>query len=68
MRISECFRMRMIAARKIRGMTQYELAAVSGVTSQCIQGIEQGRRSPLLDTAVRICFALNTSIDEMIED
>lgn len=50
------------ALRKLRGMTQKELAAKIGQTQQRIAEIESGQFSPTLDTLKPILKALNAEL------
>ena len=53
--------------RKRAGMTQQELATLSGVHYMTISGIERLKRKPYLDTAVRLAGVLDMSLDAMVE-
>lgn len=49
-----------------RRITQTTLAAMAGVTSTDINKMVNGRISPRLDTAVRLCNALGVSLDYLL--
>jgi len=51
--------------RKYRGMTQVELAAVSGLTQAAIALIETAKRNPTVETARKFADALNCDIDDL---
>lgn len=51
--------------RKAAGLTQKELAEISGVEQSNISKIERGEMQPMLDTARRIADALKKSVDEI---
>jgi transcriptional regulator with XRE-family HTH domain len=54
--------------RKAAGLSQSGLAKATGIPVSTIKNWEQGRRSPLLDTAGRVAGALNVSLDELTGD
>lgn len=45
------------------GYSQEQLAKIVGVTRQTIILIEQGEYNPTLQLCIKICKALNTSLD-----
>lgn len=47
--------------REELGLTQQELAEIAGLTSTAVAMIERGERSPNLDTAARLCWALDVA-------
>lgn len=53
--------------RKIRNITQEELASEVYITRQCISNYEKGARLCELDTLVRISDALNITLDTLIK-
>ncbi len=59
---------RIIAARKAKGLTQEELAALAGISSTHMSVIERGGKMPLLDTFVAIANALDISADVLLQD
>lgn len=50
-------------ARKKRGITQEELANVADISTQHLCRIENGVRTPSLETVHRITYALGTTAD-----
>jgi len=54
--------------RKAAGFSQATLAKATGIPASTIKNWEQGRRSPLLDTAARIARALGVSLDDLAGD
>lgn len=52
--------------RKERGLTQEELADLSGVSFRAIQKIEDGTSVPKVDTLTLLCQALGISIGEIV--
>lgn len=56
---------RLKLARVARGMSQAELAQAVGVTRQTIGLIELGRYNPTLKLCLAICWALDTTLDEL---
>jgi len=59
----------MISIRELRlnkGMTQDELADVTGIKQATISDIERGKiKNPSVDTAIRLAKALTVSIEEI---
>lgn len=52
--------------RKKRNLTQPQLATVLGFkTYQSIQQLENGRRIPSVEVAIRIARALNANVEEI---
>ena len=51
--------------RKARGLTQQALTEALNVSYTQIQGWEHGRRTPSLETAIRLSRALNVSVEEL---
>lgn len=51
--------------RKARGLTQQALADALNVSYTQIQGWEHGRRTPSLETAMRLSRALGVTIEEL---
>ena len=52
--------------RQEKGLTQEELAELSGFSQQYISGIEQGRRNPTIVTLYELATALGLSHMELI--
>jgi transcriptional regulator with XRE-family HTH domain len=63
--IKVAFGKRLAELRERRGLTQRELAVRSGMTLVSISGLEQGRHSPKIDTAVKIGYTLEASPNEL---
>jgi transcriptional regulator with XRE-family HTH domain len=57
---------RMSRARS--GLSLVELAEASGVDRNAISQIERGRRKPHLETLVKLSRALNTPLEEFIDE
>jgi transcriptional regulator with XRE-family HTH domain len=58
-------RVRMIRLR--RGLSQYRLAQMAGVSRQLIYYLERGERdNPTIDNATAIAKALNVSLDYLV--
>ena len=54
--------------RKALKMTQPQLAELAKLPSYTvIQGYEHGRRSPSLESGIRLARALNTTVEELFE-
>lgn len=54
-------------ARKMAEMTQQELAEAVEVCQKDISRWENGKRTPGLDSLVKICRALEVSADDLLE-
>lgn len=54
--------------RKIRGLTQKQLAEKLGVTTITIQNYENNRREPNIETLNKIADVLNVTINDLIGD
>lgn len=52
--------------RKIKNITQQEIADRIGVTRQCYAHYEQGVRQPSIDVLRNICEVLECTSDEII--
>jgi ribosome-binding protein aMBF1 (putative translation factor) len=51
------------AQRAARGLSQAELAQLTGTTQSAIARLESGRRAPRLDTLQRVANALDCSLE-----
>ena len=51
--------------RKLRGLTQEQLAEKIGVARQTIGLIEAGNYNPSISLCIDICKALNKTLDEL---
>jgi transcriptional regulator with XRE-family HTH domain len=58
---------RIATARRNAGLTQAEASALAGVTPQAWADVERGRRSPRLDTLLRMAKALDLPVSALIE-
>ena len=52
--------------RRLRGLSQDQLAQLSGVHKNTIWSYEHGMVNPKIDTLQKLCKALNVSLEEMI--
>ena len=50
------------ARRRELGLSQHELAALTGTTQSAIARLESGQRPPRIDTLLRIASALDTEL------
>ncbi len=57
--------LRLKAARAAKDMSQGELAEAVGVTRQTIGMIEAGDYNPTLNLCIKICKALDKTLDEL---
>lgn len=54
------------AVRKMRGMTQQDLASKTGIQRSNVCRMEKGKHSPRIDTLVRIAKALGVSVQNLV--
>lgn len=52
-------------ARTKKDMTQKDLANAIGVSRQTINAIEKGEYNPSIKLCLKICWALDTKLDEL---
>lgn len=52
-------------ARAKRDMTQKDLANAIGVSRQTINAIEKGEYNPTIKLCLKICWALDTTLDDL---
>lgn len=52
-------------ARIQMGLTQQQLAELTGVTRQTISLIEKGKYNPSLKLCLDICYVVNKTLDEL---
>ncbi len=53
--------------REEKGLSQAELAKMAGVSQTAISDVETGNKMPKLDTAMKICKALNVKLMDVVE-
>lgn len=63
---SQMFKDRLRAARELRGMSQGELAAKSGLPPTSIAHFESGSRKPSFDNLRKLAIALTVTTDYLI--
>ncbi len=51
--------------REEKGVSQAKLAKAAGIPVGTLRNLEQGRRVPRLDTAIKLAEALGVSLDEL---
>ena len=61
----DTIRNRVRELREDRGLSQSELARLTGVTRQTIVAIERGDYNPTIKLCVEICKALGKTLDEL---
>ncbi len=66
--VTKKFGQRIKTLRKERGLTQEELAELSGLDRTYISGIERGLRNVALRNIEALAQALGVSISELFED
>ena len=52
--------------RQRKGLTQEQLAEISGFSQQYISGLEQGRRNPTVVTLYELAAALGVSHSDLV--
>ncbi len=62
------FKDRLVSFRKIRELTQAQLAEKIGVSSRAVQYFEQGTRTPSTETVEKIADALEVSREALMTD
>ena len=67
MSVQERFSANLREIRKLRGMTQVEVALMTELHRTQISLLERGKRMPRLDTLVKLVWALGCSADDLIE-
>ncbi|MDC7233392.1 MAG: helix-turn-helix transcriptional regulator [Spirochaetales bacterium] len=53
--------------RKLKGMTQIEIAQKAGVTRQTIISLERGKYKPSLILAMKLAFLLNCTMEQLFK-
>lgn len=53
--------------RKSKGLTQEELAGISGFSQQYISGLEKGQRNPTVVTVYELSLALGVNYIELLK-
>jgi transcriptional regulator with XRE-family HTH domain len=53
--------------RQAKGLTQEQLAEVSGFSQQYVSGLEQGRRNPTVVTVYELATALGVNYLELLQ-
>ena len=53
-------------ARKKKGLSQYALAKLAGVSRETVQGYESGRKTPTEETVTKLCRILDLDPSEII--
>ena len=54
--------------RRLKGLTQEEIAARSGVSQQYLSGLERGHRNPTVIMLYEIAQVLGVSVVELVEE
>lgn len=69
-KVYEEIRQRLITTRKAKGMTQEQLAAITGLDRSHIGYIEQAgkqQRKPTVATLQKLCLALGISLEKLFK-
>lgn len=64
--LKKTFPKRLVEARKMRGLTQGQLAQKTKTAQVWVCHVERGRRLPSLDGLLKLVKALNVSADSLI--
>lgn len=59
---------KLLFCRRLRRMTQQELAEAAGVSRRTICYLEQGEHLPTLRVGMKLCRALGRSFEEVFAD
>ena len=57
--------LRMKSARASKDLSQQQLADICGVSRQTISAIEKGDYNPTISLCIKICKALDKTLDEL---
>lgn len=57
--------LRVAYLRKERHFTQLSLSFVSGISKSYLSDLERGQRNPTVGVLVRLCGALNVTLEEL---
>ena len=57
--------LKMKSARVGKDLSQQQLADICGVSQQTISAIEKGNYNPTISLCIKICKALNKTLDEL---
>ena len=68
MDVKENFGLRIKEIRKLRGMSQEQLASGSGLDRSYVSGIEQGKRNASLEVIAKLANVLEIQIKELFEE
>ena len=66
--MKKSFPARLRKAREKLGTTQQELADIAQLTATAVAMIERSERAPSLDTAAKLCWALDVAAEVKLED
>lgn len=53
--------------RTARGLTQYDLERMTGISAKTISAYENGRQSMNINNAIKLAVALNCTLDDLFE-
>ena len=67
MDVKENFGLRIKEIRKLRGMSQEQLASGSGLDRSYVSGIEQGKRNASLEVIAKLANVLEIQIKDLFE-
>jgi DNA-binding XRE family transcriptional regulator len=66
--LKESFSVRLRELREELGLTQQRLADIADLTVTAVAMAERAERTPSLDTAMRLCWALDVAAGVTLED
>ena len=64
--IKETFSQRLLKIRKVRGLSQYDLADMTGISQRMIVHYEKHAKNPPSRSIIKLAKALNVTIDELV--
>lgn len=60
--------LRIKAARESKNMTQEQLCELANLSSNFLSNVERAKRTPSLETIVKICSILDVTTDHILSD
>ncbi len=64
--LRDIFASRLFSCRRMRGMTQAQLGARSGLKGSAVSHFESGRRTPSIENLKRLADALDVKSDHLL--
>ena len=67
MKINEQLGMRISYLRKQRGFSQLDLSCEANINRNYLCDLEKGKRNPTVEVLLRLCIALNITLEELFK-